>query len=111
MDHKPAIIIADGFTTNDLHTLDDCNRAFLILSEGIITIEGQINDPEFVASRTPKWKADATTALRFKKVGLRVIEQRRADLKLEFASSWARRFVDVTKTQHPEVFHAVQSSL
>lgn len=110
MDQR-SIVISTGFTTDDIKTLDDCDRAFLELNDAIITIERQLADPTYIADKPPEWKSHAKAALRFKRVGLQVVQNKRTTLRREAAKCWASRFVDIVRVTHPDVFHAVQKQL
>lgn len=102
-----AIFIAPNFTTEDLHTLDDCDRAFAALSDAITTIEGQLDDRAYVASKPDDWERKAKASLRYKRIGLQLVQLRRGSLKREFAETWQRRFIETVRMAHPAIFSQV----
>jgi len=106
---KRPIFILEDFSTDDLHTLDDCDEAEHILDEQIATITHQFEDPTRLLDE--HWAYNAKLALTLKKVGLRITQRRRSQLRREAKESRDAQFIDLTHKLYPEIAKEIRTKL
>lgn len=111
--HPPAqkrpIYILEDFSTDDLHTLDDCDEAEHILDEQIATIAHQLEDTERLADE--HWVYNARLALTLKKVGLRITQRRRSQLRRLYKESRDVQFINLTNSLYPDIAKKVRDKI
>lgn len=104
----PVITIDNDFTTDDVQTLDQCDVATSVLETIITSIECQLAD-EHNDDKT--WRFNAQKALRMKRLGLTIIQRKRAVFKRDHKSSRDQQFIVLVKDLYPDIFHDVQSQI
>lgn len=90
----PILEIADGWTTEDLETVEECDDALLVVEEDIAAIEGQLEnekrkrkDPSYTPNEA--WEYRARQALKYKTVLKNRVVKIRAELKRNDATERA----------------------
>lgn len=90
----PILEIADGWTTEDLETVEECDDALLVVEEDIIAIETQLEnekrkrrDPSYTPNEG--WEYRARQAMKYKTVLKNRVVKIRADLKKKDATERA----------------------
>lgn len=102
----PVINIDHDFTTDDVHTLDQCDVAESILTSIIVSIECQLDDTH---NDDKTWRFNAQKALRMKKLGLTIVKRKRATLKRTYRESDEQQFITLVKDLYPDIFYDLQN--
>jgi hypothetical protein len=106
---KRPIYILEDFSTEDLHTLDDCDEAEHILDEQIATIAHQLEDSERL--KDEHWAYNARLALTLKKVGLRITQRRRSQLRRLYKESRDMQFINLVNAHHPDIAKTIRDQI
>lgn len=79
----PTIMIDDGWSVDDLKTIDDCDDAFAFLTTAVAEIEFSIemNGLKPTEEQRPEWAARDMRALKYKKAGLQIVGMRRGRIE------------------------------
>lgn len=104
----PVLEIKDGWTVDDLNTLEDCEDAFIVLTALIVAIEARIDDLDAGNGIQKDELKRAKGALKFKKAALQIVSLKRGRItrqeKERKQLSWDRRVVDYFSAMHPKEF-------
>lgn len=76
----PIIQIADGWTVDDIQSLDDCDDAFAYLTGAICAIEDKIDAATEEGNDTGKPFRALKRALRWKKAAMQVVQTKRGKI-------------------------------
>jgi hypothetical protein len=95
-------ITGPDYTLSRLLTVEDCDKAIVILSEMIATIEGQLASR---ADADPEWMKKATRALSLKRATRQQVYIKRKDFRVQQHDVWNQRFGDIVKQLDPELFY------
>jgi hypothetical protein len=106
---KRPIYILEDFSTEDLHTLDDCDEAEKILDEQIATIAHQLEDPQRLLDE--HWAHNARLALTLKKVGLRITQRRRSQLRRLNRESRDSQFINLAHRLYPDIAKKIRDQI
>lgn len=74
------IIIEDGYSLGDVKTIEDCDEARVILTDIVANMECQLDQYPEGPESDPSWRARAKKALRWKKLAMQFVMERRAEL-------------------------------
>lgn len=104
----PVIEITDGFTIDDVETLDDCDDAFAILTALVASIEYRIDEFKFRNDEFSEECRRAKAALRWKKAALSAVNSKRGRITRTIAekekSDRNTRLADYFSAMHPNEF-------
>lgn len=117
----PVIEIADGWTVEQLETLDDCDDAFAYLTGALVSIETQIDDAEHRNDTNTDHFRRLKAARRWKKAALSVVSTTRGKINRQTAvlaeqrnlaqrKTFASLFMKEVKDRDPNLFEACAKS-
>ena len=94
----PVIEIAEGWTVDELETLDDCDDAFAYLTGALVGIESQIDDAEHRGDVGTDHFRRLKAARRWKKAALSVVGTTRGKINRQAAVAAEQRNLAQRKT-------------
>lgn len=104
----PVIEIVDGFTVDDIETLDDCDDAFAILTALVASIEYRVDEFKFRDQEFSEECRRAKAALRWKKAALNAVQSKRSRITRKAEEKKQNdvntRLLDYFRAMHPEEF-------
>ena len=108
----PIIEICDGWTVDEIETLEDCNDAFAVLTALIVSIEARMDDLAIAGEELSVPYKKAKTALRWKKAALSVVNLKRGEIgrKQQDAKEahFNTRVCQYFAAMHPDQFEAAR---
>lgn len=107
----PIITITDGWTVDEIETIEDCDDAYAVLTGIVASIEVKLENPML----TDDERGRCLGALRWKKAALQVIQGKRGRFNREAdRDSFARRLAFCNaylRKHHPEVAEKVATEM
>ena len=107
----PVLMISEDWAVDDISTTEECDDAFVVLTEQIAGIQQSLLRAHHEFNETghhPSWTNRAKTALRMKKAALQMLQRRRGDInrkeKLARQESRDREFIELFRKHEPEAF-------
>lgn len=106
------LLVKDDWLVDDVKTEEDCERAFVILTQAIAKIEGDLAEAKTRQERTgradPVWIGRAPRALSLKNAALNEVRKRRSRLhKAKVGRTRDNLLLGILKEMEPEAFQRI----
>ena len=114
-DDIPILTITEGWTIDQVQTIQDCDDADALLTQVIAEIEGQLlADKAEGFARGIAWRTKANIALKMKRRAMQQVAAKRGAINREARSKSRdardRDLLNIVKRDYPEQFQAAVST-